>query len=335
MLISDFDYNLPECLIAQKSVEPRDHSRLMIVDRETGDIRHEHFYNITKYLHQGDVLVLNNTKVFKARLYASVGSNKSVEVFLLRAINDCWEVLLGGAKRVKIGQELDFGKGLNASLISKDSNQGTARIKFNETNKFVLAYCNKYGQIPVPPYVHTNPEKLDDYQTVYAKETGSVAAPTAGFHFTPELLNKIKEIGVQVEYITLHVGIGTFKPVKTEIIEEHIMHSEYVQISKQASKNIMQAKKEGRRVIAVGTTTTRALEGSIGCEYSGDINIFIKPGYKFKVINGLITNFHLPKSTLLILISAFAGTDLIRNAYKQAIEHEYRFYSFGDAMLII
>ncbi len=336
MLISLFDYNLPERLIAQKSVEPRDNSGLMVVNRKTGVIDHKHFYNIVEYLKPGDVLVLNKTKVFKARLHARVkNSEKMVEVFLLKSIAGEWEVLLGGAKRASVGSVLEFDSGLMAYVASKDVKEGTVRIRFDVLDSEVFAYCDAHGDIPIPPYVHQNPQSLDKYQTVYAKEVGSVAAPTAGFHFTGELLERIKKMGVQIEYITLHVGVGTFRPVKADVIEEHVMHSEYVQIDEDTAKSIKQAKHEGRRVIAVGTTTCRALEGTGGKKFSGDINIFIKPGFEFKVIDGLITNFHLPKSTLLILVSALAGTELIREAYKQAIEHEYRFYSFGDAMLII
>ncbi|MBU4314851.1 tRNA preQ1(34) S-adenosylmethionine ribosyltransferase-isomerase QueA [Patescibacteria group bacterium] len=339
MLISEFDYNLPERLIAQKSVEPRDVSRLIVVNRKTGTIEHKHFYNITEYLLPGDVLVLNKTKVFKARLFAKVhGLEKVVEVFLLKSIAGEWEVLLGGAKRVPVGSTLEFNSELRASIVNKDVKEGTARIKFQQSDNHVLEYCEAHGKIPVPPYVHQDPADLSKYQTIYAKDIGSVAAPTAGFHFTPELLDKIKKMGVEIEYITLHVGIGTFRPVKTEVVEEHVMHSEYVQIDQDVADKIQKAKQAGRRVIAVGTTTTRALEGVAmqGCgAYSGDINIFIKPGFEFKVIDGLITNFHLPKSTLLILVSALAGSELIKKAYLEAVELEYRFYSFGDAMLII
>lgn len=335
MLISEFDYNLPEQLIAQKSVEPRDSSGLMVVNRKISTIEHKNFYNIVEYLRPGDLLVLNKTKVFKARLYARVkDSEKMVEVFLLKSIAGKWEVLLGGAKRASVGSVLEFDDQFSAEIVSKDIKEGTARIKFNASDSEVFEYCDANGGIPIPPYVHKNPLTLDKYQTVYAKEVGSVAAPTAGFHFTNELLDKIKAMRVQIEYITLHVGVGTFRPVKTDMVEEHVMHAEYVEIDAGTAKSIKQAKHEGRRVIAVGTTTCRALEGTGGKEFSGDINIFIKPGFEFKVIDGLITNFHLPKSTLLILVSALAGTELIREAYKQAIEHEYRFYSFGDAMLI-
>ena len=375
MKINDFDYYLPEKLIAQSSTEPRDCSRLMVLRRNLGQIEHQHFYNIVDYLRSGDVPVLNQTKVFKARLKAKIdNSQRQIEVFLLRSVDGQWEALLGGARHTDIGSKLIFNDQLRAEVISKDFEVGSAYLKFYQSDDQVLDYCQQYGSIPVPPYVKNQPEKLEQYQTVYAKETGSVAAPTAGFHFTIELLEKIKNMGVRIEYITLHVGVGTFRPVKTEIVEGHVMHSEYVEIDEQTAKSIRLAKQEGRRIIAVGTTTTRALEGVAlqdplhpslwrasewhsqlplrkgerldsppyegggrgGCEgYSGDINIFIKPGFEFKIIDGLITNFHLPKSTLLILVSALAGNDLIKKAYNQAIELEYKFYSFGDAMFII
>ncbi|KKR21543.1 MAG: S-adenosylmethionine:tRNA ribosyltransferase-isomerase [Candidatus Uhrbacteria bacterium GW2011_GWD1_41_16] len=352
MKINDFDYYLPEKLIAQSSTEPRDCSRLMVLRRNLGQIEHQHFYNIVDYLRSGDVPVLNQTKVFKARLKAKIdNSQRQIEVFLLRSVDGQWEALLGGARHTDIGSKLIFNDQLRAEVISKDFEVGSAYLKFYQSDDQVLDYCQQYGSIPVPPYVKNQPEKLEQYQTVYAKETGSVAAPTAGFHFTIELLEKIKNMGVRIEYITLHVGVGTFRPVKTEIVEDHVMHAEWVEISDRVAKEICRAKQECRRVIAVGTTTTRALEGVAmqtrvsppyegggrgGCEgYSGDINIFIKPGFEFKIIDGLITNFHLPKSTLLILVSALAGNDLIKKAYNQAIELEYKFYSFGDAMFII
>lgn len=336
MKISDFDYQLPEELIAQKSAVPRDHSQLMVLHCDKGNIEHKHFYNIIDYLKQGDVLVLNQTKVFKARLKAIIGDSKrQIEVFLLRSVCGQWEALLGGARHVDIGEKLIFNNQLEAEVISKDFEVGTAYIKFNHSDDQVLEFCQQYGSIPVPPYVKNQPENLEQYQTIYAREIGSVAAPTAGFHFTIELLQKIKSMGVQIEYITLHVGVGTFRPVMTELIENHVMHAEWVEISGRVEQEIQKAKQEGRRVIAVGTTTTRALEGTGGKKFIGNINIFIKPGFEFKVIDGLITNFHLPKSTLLVLVSALAGSGLIKKAYSEAVKHEYRFYSFGDAMLII
>ncbi len=328
-----FDYSLPPSLIAQQSMDPRDQSRLMVVDRQTGKWQHKLFFEIGDSLRSGDVLVLNNTKVFRARLHSD-----GLEVFLLRARDRfVWEVMVRPGKSVSVGDEIDLG-GLCGVIVEKRSD-GVVLIQFNHSADDVIAFANLHGEIPVPPYVKTQPDKFTDYQTVYAKETGSVAAPTAGFHFTDRLIEELKQKGVQFEEVTLHVGIGTFRPMKTETIEEHEMHSEFVSVDAVTAERINTAKKEGRRVIAVGTTTVRTLEGIAFhhgslCPFTGDINLFIKPGFEFKVIDALITNFHLPKSTLLVLVSAFVGRKQIMSAYEEAVKEHYRFFSFGDAMFI-
>ena len=337
-----FDYHLPPELIAQRSVEPRDHSRLMVVDRRTGAWEHKRFFEIASELRAGDVLVLNETKVFRARLKGDV------EVFLLRAREgNRWETLVRPGRRVKEGQAVAFGE-LIGQVVEK-SPDGVVLVEFDRPAGEVIAFADAHGEIPIPPYVKQQPETLDQYQTIYARTTGSVAAPTAGFHFTGRLMDELKAKGVQIEFVTLHVGIGTFRPVKTETLEEHEMHSEFVTLDAGTAQRINQAKHEGRRVIAVGTTTVRTLEGVAAlcpadsrppqgegalCAYSGDVNVFIKPGFAFNVVDGLITNFHLPKSTLLVLVSALAGREHILCAYQEAVRERYRFFSFGDAMFI-
>lgn len=339
MKTSLFDYNLPPELIAQKSVQPRDSSKLMILDRQTGAIEHKIFRDIVNYLKPGDLLVMNDTKVFKARLHVKLpGSEAEAEIFLVRPLQKkSWLVLARPGKKLTTGMEISFGEGLNGTVMTKNED-GTVEIQFNQTPANVIKLANKLGEIPIPPYVSHVPGKLEDYQTVYAKHTGSVAAPTAGFHFTPALLAQIKKKGIKIKFVTLHVGLGTFQPIKSENIEEHNIHSEWAEIPADTSAAIRKAKKSGGRVIAVGTTTVRTLEGfsetkSAG-KKSGWINIFIKPGYKFRVVDAIITNFHLPKSSLLVLVAAFAGHDNILRAYETAIVQKYRFYSFGDAMFI-
>lgn len=337
--VNHFSYHLPKELIAQHSVEPRDHSRLMLLDRKTGELKHKRFFEIVYELKKGDVLVFNDTKVFCARLKAQ---NK-IEIFLLRALeNNVWEVLVQPGKKIKNGQticiESDADK-LCAEVCEKKPD-GIVLIRFDRSPEKVIEFANAHGEIPIPPYVKQQPSKLEEYQTVYARETGSVAAPTAGFHFTKRLIDELKSKGVQIEFVTLHVGIGTFRPMKTENIEDHEMHSEFVSVSQQTADRINQAKKENRRVIAIGTTTVRTLEGIASVfgtlkKFDGEVNLFIKPGFDFKIVNGLITNFHLPKSTLLVLVSAFAGREKILRAYEEAIAQNYRFYSFGDAMFIV
>ncbi len=344
MKTSEFDYILPKILIAQYSVEPRDQSRLLVLDRHSGACVHRQFYRIIDELRSGDVLVLNDTKVFRARLPTTImlasGVETIIEVFLLRTRSDqTWEVLLRPGRKVSVGQWIHFGNAISGEITRKNAD-GTADVAFNCVPEQLVDYANLHGEIPIPSYVKTPPASLERYQTVYARETGSVAAPTAGFHFTNRLLDALKEKGVEIVSVTLHVGIGTFRPMKTETIEEHVMHSETVSVSEETASCIQKAKQEGRRVIAVGTTTARTLEGvakqceGIVCPFRGDVNLFIKPGFTFQVIDGLITNFHLPKSTLLVLVSTFAGRASVLRAYKEAVNQSYRFFSFGDAMFI-
>lgn len=329
-----FDYELPESFIAQRSVEPRDSSKLMVVDRATGELEHRHFYDIVDLLRSGDVLVFNTSKVFKARLV-----DHGIEVFLLKITDGEVECLIKPGRKFKDGDTLSiFGHDF---LIAQTVHKGIRVLQTDMTAAEMIAFCDQHGQVPTPPYVKAASSIEEDYQTVYAKEVGSVAAPTAGFHFTNELLEKIKAKGVQIEYVVLHVGIGTFRPVQVDTLEEHTMHSEWVSVSAEVAERLNHAKSEGRRVIAVGTTTTRVLEGVASAHdgklvaYEGDVNMFITPGYEFKIIDGLITNFHLPKSTLLVLVSALAGREHILAAYEEAKKHNYRFFSFGDAMFIV
>jgi len=392
MKLQDFDYYLPKNLIAQKPIRPRDHSRLLLLSKKTGRIEHKHFYDILDYLKPGDILVLNNSKVFPARL---LGKKKDtggkIEVFLLRnnfpsslysadaptdakAVagkealadkqgGDVWQCLLGG-KRRRAGLRVKFSQGLEGRII-KDNRDGTWGVKFNKGSKEFMRIVDKIGLTPLPPYIKRVVRcRADnkDYQTVYAddKKIGSVAAPTAGFHFTPALLKKLKKKGVLLEYVTLHVGFGTFSPVKVNDITKHKMHAEWVEADKKTIARIYLAKAEGRKIVAVGTTSARTLETIFSqiayrkshiankspipyslCDtryairdYSGWTDIFIYPGYKFKIVDALITNFHLSKSTLLMLVSAFAGKKNIDKAYKQAVKKKYRFYSYGDAMFI-
>lgn len=341
MKLSDFNYKLPIELIAHKPLSPRDSSRLMIINRKKSKAEHKKFYNIIDYLKEGDVLVLNDTKVFPARL---VGKRQEtggrVEVFLLKKEKEFWEVLIGN-RRKKIGQIIEFKKNLQCEII-KQMDDSVWLVKFNKTGKELERLIDELGQVPTPPYIKVKDRGLsikDRYQTVYAEHRGSVAAPTAGFHFTKQLINKLKKKGVQFEFITLHVGFGTFEPVKVDNIKKHKMHSELATLDRVTAKRLNQAKKEGRRIIAVGTTTVRALESFYRNKklksQSKWIDTFIYPGYKFKFIDGLITNFHLPKSTLLMLVSAFVGREEIFKVYQEAIKKKYRFFSFGDAMLII
>lgn len=344
--VSLFDYPLPEELIAQHSIQPRDHSRLMVIDRKTGEWQHKHFYDVLDELHAGDVLVMNNTKVFRARLQATVDSSslrggqkptkQSIELFLLRPCDGAWDVLVKPGRHVHVGDTIVLGE-LTGKVLSKSE---VVSVAFDVSDPSLIDYANAHGQIPIPPYVHESPQRLDQYQTVYASQTGSVAAPTAGFHFTKELLEKIRAKGVEINEVTLHVGLGTFRPMKSEVIEEHQMHSEFVTITPTTAQAINRAKQDGRRVIAVGTTTVRTLEGVAALRgdrlapFAGDVNLFITPGFDFRVVDALITNFHLPKSTLLVLVSAFAGREQILAAYHEAIRERYRFFSFGDAMMI-
>ena len=339
MKTDDFDYYLPEELIAQTPIKDRDHSKLLILDKKTGDITHERFDNIIDYLNKDDVLVINNTKVLPARLIGiKEDTNAVIETLLLKDLgNDTWECLCKPAKRVHIGTIINFNELLKLECIY-EGEDGIRHFKFIYKG-ILLEILDELGEMPLPPYIH---EKLDDkdrYQTVYAKKVGSAAAPTAGLHFTTELLDKIRNKGVIIEEITLHVGLGTFRPVQVEDVTKHKMHSEYYEMSKETANVLNNAKENGKRIISVGTTTTRTLETIMGMynefkECSGFTDIFIYPGYKFKAIDALITNFHLPKSTLVMLVSAFASKDKIMKAYEEAIKNKYRFFSFGDAMFI-
>ena len=340
MKTDDFDYELPEELIAQTPLEKRDSSRLLILDKKTGDVEHKHFSDIIDYLEKDDILVLNNTKVLPARLIGEKEETKAViEILLLKNIkNDIWECLVKPARRIKVGTIVSFGDGLLKAKCIKELDEGIRHFELIYDG-ILYEILDKLGTMPLPPYIH---EKLADqsrYQTVYAKEIGSAAAPTAGLHFTEELLKKIKDKGITICYVTLHVGLGTFRPVNVENVNEHKMHSEYYEMSKDVAKILNDAKKNNKRIISVGTTSTRVLETVVSKynefrECSGFTDIFIYPGYKFKAINALITNFHLPKSTLVMLVSALAGKDNILNAYKIAVKEKYRFFSFGDAMFI-
>ncbi|MDD5888392.1 MAG: tRNA preQ1(34) S-adenosylmethionine ribosyltransferase-isomerase QueA [bacterium] len=340
MKVEDFDYNLPERLIAQTPLEKRDSSKLLILDKNTGEIEHKHFYDIIDYLEKGDTLVLNDTKVLPARLIGEKETTGAViEILLLKNIEkDNWECLVKPARRVKVGTIVCFGNGKLKAKCIKEDKEGIRHFTLIYDG-ILLEILEELGTMPLPPYIHEKLEDQSRYQTVYAKEVGSAAAPTAGLHFTPELLEKIKNKGVNIAYITLHVGLGTFRPVNVEKVEEHEMHSEYYQMTKEVADLLTKTKKENHKIIAVGTTSTRTLE-TIMTKYnkfqecSGWTNIFIYPGYHFKAIDNLITNFHLPKSTLVMLVSALAGRDNILHAYNEAIKREYRFFSFGDAMLI-
>lgn len=340
MNVSEFNYNLPEELIAQIPIKNRDESRLMVLDRQKQTIEHKIFRDILDYLQPGDCLVRNNTKVIPARLYGKKETGANVEFLLLNRIEgDLWEVMVRPGRKLPVGTKVTFGEGLLEAEILELLNDGNRKVKFSYNGIF-NEILDKIGLMPLPPYIK---EKLEDkkrYQTVYAKYEGSAAAPTAGLHFTEELLKKIQDKGIEIANVTLHVGIGTFRPVKVEKIEDHDMHSEHFYIKQEDVEKINKAKKNGKRVIAVGTTSCRVLE-SIADEntglvkpYEGDTQIFIYPGYKFKCIDGLITNFHLPESTLIMLVSALAGKEYIMKAYNEAVKEKYRFFSFGDAMFI-
>ncbi len=336
MKLKRFDYNLPKKLIAQKPIRPRDHSRLMILNRKNQTIKHDYFYNLGKYLKPDDVLVANNSKVIPARLYGIKPTGGKIEILLLKRLDSKnWETIIKG--KVKPGLKIKFNHNLFGVLISLVSTQ-IWQIKFNLSGPTLTRAIYRSGQTPTPPYIKRL-SNLKEYQTIYAKHPGSAAAPTAGFHFTKKLISKLKKQGIQFEFVTLHVGLGTFQPVRTENIEAHKMHPELAELRKEVADKLNQSKTNNQRIIAIGTTATRVLESF--CSYkklqanSGWLNLFVYPGYQFKFIDGLITNFHLPKSTLLMLVAAFAGQKFIFRAYQQAIKKKYRFYSFGDAMLII
>lgn len=339
MKVTDFDYELPEELIAQTPIPKRDMSRLMVLNRDKKTIEHKVFHDIIDYLNAGDCLVINNTKVIPARLYGTKTTGAKVEVLLLKQLEgDIWECIVRPGNKLKPGTEVIFKDGLLSAEILDIMEGGTRKVRFTYDGIF-NEILDQIGLMPLPPYIHEELKEKDRYQTIYAKYNGSAAAPTAGLHFTEELLKKIEEKGVSIARVTLHVGIGTFRPVKEENIEEHEMHSEHFYIKQEDVDKINKAKDEGKRVISVGTTSCRVLEsiadenGHVSvCE--DDTSIYIYPGYKFKCIDALITNFHLPKSTLLMLVSAFAGREYILDAYKEAVKEEYRFFSFGDAMFI-
>lgn len=340
MMVDDFDYDLPLELIAQTPLEKRDESSLMVLDKETGEIEHKKFYDIISYLNPGDTLVLNDTKVLPARLIGVKEETEAViEILLLKNISgDKWECLVKPARRIKEGTIVSFGNGKLKAKCCGVFDEGIRHFELIYSG-ILMEILEELGTMPLPPYIH---EKLKDqsrYQTVYAKEVGSAAAPTAGLHFTVELLNKIKEKGINICYVTLHVGLGTFRPVSVSKIEEHEMHSEFYSMSKEVAEVLNETRLRGNKIIAVGTTSTRTLEtiaDSDGMfkECSGWTNIFIYPGYKFKGIDALITNFHLPKSTLVMLVASLAGRETILKAYHEAVEKKYRFFSFGDAMFI-
>ncbi len=340
MEVKDFDYELPEELIAQDPLADRSSSRLMVLDKQTGVIEHHVFKEIANYLKPGDCLVINNTKVIPARLFGvKEGSEAKIELLLLKRYeDDIWETLAKPGKKAKIGTRIIFGEGILVGEVIDVVEEGNRLIQFSYEGIFE-EILDQLGQMPLPPYITHQLEDKTRYQTVYAKHDGSAAAPTAGLHFTPELLTRIKDMGVSVAEVTLHVGLGTFRPVKVENVLEHHMHSEFYQIEQSEADKINAAKKNGHRIISVGTTSTRTLESAADADgyltaKSGWTEIFIYPGYQFKVIDSLITNFHLPQSTLVMLVSALAGREHVLHAYQQAVEERYRFFSFGDAMLI-
>lgn len=340
MTVEEFNYHLPEELIAQVPLKNRDESRLMVLDKETGNIEHKQFKDIISYLEPGDTLVLNDTKVLPARLYGEKEDTKAaIEVLLLKNTDgDTWECLVKPARRIKEGTVVVFGDGKLRATCSFVGEEGIRHFTFSYDGIF-LEVLEELGTMPLPPYIHEQLEDQSRYQTVYAKEVGSAAAPTAGLHFTRELLEEIEHKGVHIAYITLHVGLGTFRPVSVDTVENHEMHSEFYQMTSDVAKILNDTKKRGNRIISVGTTSTRTLETIMNLyqefrECSGWTNIFIYPGYKFQAIDALITNFHLPKSTLVMLVSALAGRENVLKAYQTAVEEKYRFFSFGDAMFI-
>ncbi len=339
MKTNDFDYELPSELIAQTPLEKRDESRLLVLDKETGEVEHKKFYDIINYLNKGDALVINDTKVIPARIIGIKAETGTViELLLLKDLGDTWECLAKPQKRLKLDTIISFGDGKLKAKVIDIKDEGITIVKLIYDG-ILLEILEELGTMPLPPYIH---EKLEDqsmYQTVYAKDYGSAAAPTAGLHFTDELLNKIEDKGIKIVHVTLHVGLGTFRPVMVEDVTKHVMHSEHFIVTKEAADTLNKVRESGKKIIAVGTTSVRTLETVLQnndkfVPMVGDTNIFIYPGYKFKAIDGLITNFHLPKSTLVMLVSALAGKENILNAYKIAVNEKYRFFSFGDAMFI-
>ena len=338
MKTKDFYYDLPKELIAQHPEEKRDHSRLLVLDKESGEMEHKHFYHIIDYLNEGDLLVLNDTKVMPARIYGHrEGKEEKIEFLLLNRRDDVWECLSKPGKKAKLGTKIIFSDKLNAEVVDI-SEDGSRFLKF-EYDGIFEEILDELGEMPLPPYITEKLQDKNRYQTVYAREEGSAAAPTAGLHFTKDLLQKIKDKGIEICYITLHVGLGTFRPVKVENVDEHEMHSEFYVVTKEVADKINAAKDRGNRVIAVGTTSVRTVESIADdngrvCEKSGFTNIFIYPPYKFKCVDALITNFHLPESTLLMLVSSLSSREIILKAYEEAVKERYRFFSFGDAMFI-
>ncbi|WP_035300226.1 tRNA preQ1(34) S-adenosylmethionine ribosyltransferase-isomerase QueA [Brevibacillus thermoruber] len=337
-----FDFELPERLIAQHPLKDRTASRLLVLDKRTGEMAHRRFTDLVEYLRPGDVLVLNDSRVLPARLIGEkAGTGAKIEVLLLKSLGgDRWETLVKPGKRVKPGTEVVFGGGLLRCVCEEVTETGGRIVRFQYEGIF-YEILDQLGTMPLPPYIHEQLEDQERYQTVYARERGSAAAPTAGLHFTEEYLRRVAEKGVEIAYVTLHVGLGTFRPVTADVVEEHVMHAEYYDIPPETAETVNRAKAEGRRVIAVGTTSCRTLE-TVGGLHDGRLaagsgwtDIFIYPGYKFRIIDGLLTNFHLPKSTLVMLVSALAGRENVLRAYRTAVAEEYRFFSFGDAMLIL
>ena len=341
MNTSDFYYELPDELIAQTPIEPRDSSRLLVLGRNSGEIEHKHFYDIIDYLNEGDCLVVNDSRVIPARIYGvKAETGARVEFLLLKQVSgNKWETLCKPGKKAKEGTKFTFGDGIMTAEVVEVKEDGNRIVDFKCDENFFSA-LDKIGQMPLPPYITEKLEDQERYQTVYSNELGSAAAPTAGLHFTNELMDKIRAKGVKIAYVTLHVGLGTFRPVKVEDVTKHKMHSEHYEVPEETARIIKETKNSGKRVISVGTTSCRTLE-SVATQYGevkacdGWTDIFIYPGYEFKVLDGLITNFHLPESTLIMLVSAFAGYDNIMNAYKVAVSEKYRFFSFGDAMAIL
>jgi S-adenosylmethionine:tRNA ribosyltransferase-isomerase len=339
MLLTDFDYELPEELIAQTPIEPRNFSRLMVLNPATQEISHEHFYDLQKFLSAGDTLIFNDTRVIPARLIGQKATGGHVEVFLLRRLDATnWETLVKPGRKVLEGAEIFFGEELSCKIVGRTDFGGRiVQFQFDGVFEEIL---DRLGETPLPPYIHEKLENIERYQTVYNRERGSAAAPTAGLHFTKEQMAELENFGVKLGFVTLHVGLGTFRPVQTETIEDHQMHEEFYTVPETTAKLIRETKMAGKKVIAVGTTSIRTLESAalddLNVEVGSDsTKIFIYPGYKFKIVDALITNFHLPKSTLIMLVSAFAGREFILKAYKEAVENRYRFFSFGDAMFIL
>ena len=340
MKTHDFWYDLPEELIAQTPLERRDGSRLMVLNRETGEIQHKHFYDVIDYLNPGDCLVMNDSRVLPARLMGHRPTGGVVEVLLLRDLgNKCWECLCKLGRKMQVGNEVIFGDGELTAVVREVREDGNRVVEFRYEGIF-LEVLERLGKMPLPPYIKEELQDQERYQTVYSKEAGSAAAPTAGLHFTKELLEKIREKGVNEAFVTLHVGLGTFRPVKAEEVTEHHMHSELCMMNAETAKMLNETKRNGGRVICVGTTSCRTLESLVNDDGTFEAkskwtDIFIYPGYTFKAMDGLITNFHLPESTLVMLVSAFAGREHVLNAYEEAVKQRYRFFSFGDAMCIV